>query len=100
MKNFKQKIKSYGFWTGLSGAVVMLVGTISKAFGLSLDSKIAEQIVMGICGVLVAVGIVSMPVKTEDKTTKTDDYKDDEKCKQEFLGINSQQSTKPKDEEK
>lgn len=100
MKNFKQKIKSYGFWTGLSGAVVMLVGTISKAFGLSLDSKIAEQIVMGICGVLVAVGIVSMPVKTKDETQKTDEHKDDEKCTQESLEIKSQQNTKPKDEDK
>ena len=61
MKKFKKLISNYGFWTGLSAAVVMLFASVSKAFGLSIDNKIIEDIIMSICGVLVVFGVVSIP---------------------------------------
>ena len=53
MKKFKQLISNYGFWTGLSAAVIMLATSISKAFGVSIDNKVIEDIIMSVCGVLV-----------------------------------------------
>lgn len=55
------KIKSFGFWTALAGALTLLVGAIGKCFGLSIDGSIVEEVVMSIAGVLVALGVVCMP---------------------------------------
>ena len=82
MKNFKEKIKSYSFWTALSASVVIVINTISKNFGLSLDSEIAEKIIMGICGVLVALGIVCAPIKVE-KDEKNDEENQEQKGEEE-----------------
>lgn len=67
MKTFKEKIKTYSFWTGLSASVVLLVNAIAKCFGFSIDDQLIEDIIMSICGVLVALGFVCAP-----KTQKTD----------------------------
>ena len=76
MKKFKQTIKKYSFWTGLSGAVVLLVNALAKCFGFEIDNKLIEDIIMSVCGVLVALGIVCVPIKTEtqdsDEQTKED----------------------------
>ncbi len=58
MKTFKEKIKTYSFWTGLSASVVLLVNAIAKCFGFSIDDQLIEDIIMSICGVLVALGFV------------------------------------------
>lgn len=60
----KNKIKNYSFWVGLSGAVVVLVEAIGKAFGFIPDGQIASDIIMAIAGVLVIFGVVSMPTET------------------------------------
>ncbi len=73
MKTFKTKIKSYSFWTGLSGAVVMLCTTIGKCFGWTINDELIEDIIMSICGILVVFGVVCMPIKTDGEETKKDD---------------------------
>lgn len=95
MKNLKQKMKSYSFWTALSGAVVILIGSISKALGLSLDSEIAEEIIMGVCGILVAVGLVNAKTEnsTDNKKTDTSDDNIDSDDKQELDEINDNDKT-------
>lgn len=65
MKNFK----SYGFWTALAGALVVLINAIGKCCGFVVEEQIVSDIVMAIAGVLVVFGIVSMPKKDDEGTT-------------------------------
>lgn len=88
MKTFKEKIKKYSFWTGLSAAMVMLCTSFGKIFGLSIDNQIVEDVIMSVCGVLVALGIVCMPKSSMDNQeqeqinestqTENDDNKNNE----------------------
>ncbi len=77
MKTFKEKIKTYSFWTGLSAAVVLLCNSIAKCFGFSIDDGLIEDIIMSICGVLVAVGFVCAPKSQKTDTTNTEEIKDE-----------------------
>lgn len=77
MKTFKEKIKTYSFWTGLSAAVVLLCNSIAKCFGFSIDDGFIEDIIMSICGVLVAVGFVCAPKSQKSDTTNTEEIKDE-----------------------
>ena len=77
MKTFKEKIKTYSFWTGLSAAVVLLCNSIAKCFGFSIDDGLIEDIIMSICGVLVAVGFVCAPKSQKTDTTNTEESKDE-----------------------
>ena len=78
MKTFKEKIRTYSFWTGLSAAVVMLLNAIAKCFGFSIDDSLVEDIIMSICGVLVAVGFVCAPKSQKTDTTNTEEIKDEQ----------------------
>ena len=70
MKNFK----SYGFWTALAGAIVVLINSIGKCFGFAVEEEIITNIVMAVAGVLVVFGIVSMPKnENEEKTEQQED---------------------------
>ena len=66
----KEKIKSYSFWTALSGAVVVLLQAIGKCFGFSINSEVVSGLIMAVAGILVVFGIVSMPSKN-DKSQNT-----------------------------
>lgn len=57
----KNKIKSYGFWTALAGAVVVLVNALGQMFGFSVDNEIITNVIMAIAGLLVVLGVVTMP---------------------------------------
>ncbi len=61
----KNKIKSYGFWTALASAVVVLVNALGQMFGFSVDNEIITNVIMAIAGLLVVLGVVTMP-KGED----------------------------------
>ena len=78
----KDKIKSYSFWTALSGAVVVLLQALGDCFGFSIQSELVSGIIMAIAGVLVVFGVVSMPKKsdnkTDDNTTEEAQSKEDE----------------------
>lgn len=70
MKNFK----SYGFWTALAGAIVVLINSIGKCFGFAVEEEIITNIVMAVAGVLVVFGVVSMPKdENEEKTEQQED---------------------------
>ena len=82
-KTMKDKIKSYSFWTALSGAVVVLLQALGDCFGFSIQSELVSGIIMAIAGVLVVFGVVSMPKnstdnKTDEKTTDETESKEDE----------------------
>ena len=62
----KDKMKSYSFWTALSGAVVVLLQAIGDCFGFSVQSEIVSGIIMAIAGILVVFGVVSMPNNSQN----------------------------------
>lgn len=72
----KNKIKSYGFWTALAGAVVVLVNALGQMFGFSVDNEIITNVIMAIAGLLVVLGVVTMPKgdsnQQEGKSEETD----------------------------
>ena len=76
--------KSYGFWTALSGALVMLINAIGKCFGFSVEEQIISDIVMAVAGVLVVFGVVAMPKgentkkEQDENQTETDEKENDE----------------------
>lgn len=79
-QKFKQMISSYSFWTTLAGALAMVASAIGKAFSIKIEEQIISDIVMAIAGVLVAVGIVSLPTSKENDAELVDN---DEKIKQD-----------------
>lgn len=72
----KKLIKTYGFWTALAGAIVVLVNAIGKACGFFVEEETISDIIMAIAGVLVVFGIVSMPKQVKGKE---DPNKEEEK---------------------
>ena len=82
----KNKFRSYGFWTALAGAVVVLINALGQAFGFTIDNEIVTNIIMAIAGFLVVFGVVSMPKKdNEDKEEENLDIqeKDNQTSEQE-----------------
>ena len=67
----KKKIKTTSFWLTLSGAVVMLLDTISNIIGLDLYSQKVEGIILAVCTFLVMTGVITKKdvSDTEPKTT-------------------------------
>lgn len=57
----KERLKSYKFWVSFSGAVVVLLKTLGQAFGFEVNESVIDGIIMGVCGVLVAMGLVEKP---------------------------------------
>ena len=72
----KKLIKSYGFWTALAGAIVVLVNAIGKACGFFVQEELISDIIMAIAGVLVVFGIVSIPKSTTKESTTDKEEKD------------------------
>lgn len=76
----KNKFKSYGFWTALAGAVVVLLNALGSAFGFSINDEVVTSIIMAIAGVLVVFGVVSMPKGEEgQKEEQLEEQKEDDK---------------------
>ena len=97
MKNFK----SYGFWTALAGAVVVLLNAIGKCFGFAVEEQIVTDIIMAIAGVLVVFGVVSMPKKANSQNQeKTEEKETQEKQEDESLMTEEKTSKEEKDDPK
>ena len=75
-------IKSYKFWVSLAGAVGILAVSIGKIFGIEINADGIEEIIMGLCGILIVFGIVSKP-KEVDKDIDSDNTENIDQNKQE-----------------
>ena len=66
----KEKIKTTSFWLGVSGAVVIVLESLSNLFNINIDSGMVGDIVLSICSVLVLLGFVTKKniSDTEDLT--------------------------------
>ncbi len=87
-----KKIRTYGFWVALSGAIVMLVNALGRAFGFEIEDKLVSDIVLAFAGVLVVFGIVIMPQKEEND--KVDDVQEVEQDKIEEQKDDNQDEAK------
>lgn len=58
--------RSYGFWTALAGLLTIFIGALGKVFGFAVEDDIVTDIVMGIAGVLVLFGVVSLPKQDDE----------------------------------
>ena len=78
MKNFFKKFRSYSFWISLSGAIILLINALGRAFGFSIENQLVEDIILSIAGVLVVLGLVTMDVKPNDEEKeKNNDEKEE-----------------------
>lgn len=73
----KKKIKTTSFWLTLSGAVVMLLDTISNIIGLDLYSKKVESIILAICTFLVMTGVITKKDVYDPEPKNSDELLDD-----------------------
>lgn len=73
--NLKSKIKSYNFWVSLGSAVLLLLNLLGRQFNFSIDECLYNDILTAICGILVILGIITMPAGTNQKlpTQQTND---------------------------
>lgn len=79
MKNLLKKMKSYSFWTALSGALVIFIKSICKMFGVEIQDEIISSIVLGFASILVVFGVITMPSKEdENKEIEIKNTYDDE----------------------
>ena len=78
----KKLVKSYGFWTALAGAVVVLVQALGKLFGFSIAEEVVSNLIMSIAGILVVFGVVVIPKEDVlDEDDSNSDTKDKWKWK-------------------
>ena len=73
MSNLKSKMKTYSFWISLVSAVLIIIRILGEYFGWFINEKLVMDIVTGICGVLVLLGILSSPTKGEKTVENTID---------------------------
>ena len=69
----KKKFRTTSFWLGLSGAVVIVLETLSNIIGINLYSKEVEAIILSICSALVMLGIVTKKNVSDENETSTKD---------------------------
>lgn len=53
----KDKLKNYGFWLSLAGAIVIFL----QAVGIRIDAPYINEIITAFMGILVVLGIISNP---------------------------------------
>lgn len=105
-----KRFKKYSFWVAFSGAIIILVDCVCRAFGYQFDSAVIESIIMSICGVLVVLGIVvkddgsnntkimsSKKNKEEDIKTDMKEEDSNEICDESVDKINDVENTTKSD---
>ena len=69
--NLKQKVKTYSFWISIISAVLIVVRIIGEYFGWFINEGLIMDIVTGICGILVLLGILSSPTNKDENMEET-----------------------------
>lgn len=72
----KNNFKSYSFWTALAGAVVIFLNALGDCFGFSVDNDLVKGLIMAFAGLLVVLGVVTMP--SDSKSEENESNKEDE----------------------
>ena len=78
----KNKFKSYSFWTSLVGAITIFLNALGKVIGFIPDDKLISDIILGVAGILVVLGVVSAPTESEKQENELQE-KEEEKDKKQ-----------------
>ena len=73
--NWKNRLTNYNFWISIASAVLLIM----QAFKIEFDVAYINEILTGILGLLVVIGIVSDPTKIAMKSAEKIDKKSNAK---------------------
>ena len=93
---FKDLIKTYSFWTTLAGAIVVLVQVLGRIFNFIVPNDLVHDLITAIAGVLVALGIVTMPRASKDVSSRG--REEENLSSKEEREENSEEENKKEDE--
>lgn len=93
----KNRIKSYSFWTALSGAVVIFLNALGDLFGFAVQDELVSGLVMAVAGILVVFGIVTMP--SNEDTNVDEGANDDDSANDDNSAENSQDNIQDDDKD-
>lgn len=71
-KREMSKLRQYGFWISLTGAVILLLQVIGKQFGFAINEQFISEFVTAICGILVILGIIIKPSDNDSMDSESD----------------------------
>lgn len=69
----KAKIKTVSFWTGLIGAILMIVDAISGFFGIDSISNTLSDILFSLCTILIVAGVINKKSPEDNKSYTTEE---------------------------
>lgn len=95
----KNKFKSYSFWMSVCAAVVLVINNLAKTFGFSFDNQNFTTIVDSVCGVLVVLGILTMP-KEKNDNTQQDDFENKIEESEKNENVDNLKNSNNKDQDK
>ena len=73
-----KRFKSYSFWTAFAGAVVVFLNALGDCLGFSIDNDLVSGLIMAFAGLLVVLGVVTMPKDSENSQPNAEDDKEEE----------------------
>ncbi len=65
----KNRLKTTSFWFGISSAIIVLLDSLSKVFGLSISSSLVEDIIFSVLSILILIGFVTKKSVGEKETS-------------------------------
>lgn len=92
----KEKLKSYSFWSALSGAIVIFVNALGKIFGFSVEDELISGLIMAIAGVLVVFGVVTMPSSKNESQDSFSQKQEDQVTEEEKNSSDAEKSDSEK----
>ncbi len=92
----KEKLKSYSFWSALSGAMVIFVNALGKIFGFSVEDELISGLIMAIAGVLVVFGVVTMPSSKNESQDSFSQKQEDQVTEEEKNSSDAEKSDSEK----
>ena len=78
-QKMKQRIKTYKFWVSFSAALIIFLKALGKVFQFDIDDQVVDGVVMGFCGLLVVLGIVTKDEEKPDEQNQNEQSENDEK---------------------
>lgn len=73
----KSKLQTTSFWLGLTGAIVLILDTISGLIGINLYSDVVKTIIISVCSILVTVGIITKRNVTDKEKVSQEELLED-----------------------
>lgn len=88
----KEKFKSYSFWVGLVTCIMLVIKFIAENFGFKIDEDAINNIINGVLGLLVILGVVNKPNNKSDLLSSSEENEsiDDNVKSSENNEINSE----------